>query len=210
VDGTRPVSDRPVALREYLDERRQLIRDFAATPTDHAEHISRLWTSIFPMAIEFTEEKLVLVLLDSNAPSEHVLTNAFGFVTEADVDCLRHIPLLYPGWSHVVALHHHVALPPLGGPLQRLQARAMVMRNASFLAEALLAGSPVVVFHGHRHVRFEGEFGDKVQVISAASTTLGDEVVGTAPGFCVVDLETSGSSVQVRELQWVPLPEPWQ
>jgi hypothetical protein len=78
-----------------------------------------------------------------------------------------------------------------------------VLANAKALLERLDHGPHVVLFHGHRHTRMEARAGDMVQVVSAPSTTLGDETSGRGPGFAVVSLSRTNLGIELAQVEWI-------
>jgi hypothetical protein len=77
--------------------------------------------------------------------------------------------------SFVVALHHHVAMPLGGKPLDRAQNAGLVLENAGLLIETLrMRGEPTIVFHGHRHKPYIGTATDSdVAIVASPSATIG-------------------------------------
>lgn len=166
----------------------------------------RVWHRSFPMVIECNGIRLWL--FDSNGAETNFINNAFGQVSTYDLNKLsllkRHLPKL----PDVFALHHHVSLPPLTArDLARNHKRAqsffLTMENACEFADAVNDGRRTVIFHGHRHYGFSGMLGEQIHILSAFSTTLGDERPDNANrlngGFFIYDLvrtEDGGAAVR--------------
>ena len=193
-----------VKLGDHLDPYRQCLQDFTEKPHRfmklHAPSKTRsvfygrkrpldiayslvpmLWDEIFPHAIEDADRKIVFLVLNSNALAGNIIQNALGVVGNEQLTRLRELFLQYRGWSKVVLLHHHLALPPFNETLlHAFFARLMVLINAADVL-SLLLDEQLVVFHGHRHIAFRGTIGDKVQIIAGPSASLVDEVSGSPP-----------------------------
>ncbi len=81
----------------------------------------------------------------------------------------------------------------------------MVLQNASELVDAL-PDRHVVIFHGHRHLGYQGTLDGCADIVSAASSTLGDEGVEEdqrTPGFAVIDLACSSGGAHVSRFEHV-------
>ena len=85
---------------------------------------------------------------------------------------------LLDGEPCVLALHHHVGLP--GFFEQGLVKRAMAFIDARQLLETLPQERSSVLFNGHRHWRYMGRVGRRLEVVSGPSTTFGDSAPGGA------------------------------
>ncbi|WP_437995085.1 hypothetical protein WMF26_27420 [Sorangium sp. So ce185] len=76
-----------------------------------------LWSMVFPLVARARERRdgergVALVMLDSNAPSRTILSNAYGYVER---QVLQRLPVLsallrQEGYEPVVVLHHHPGL----------------------------------------------------------------------------------------------------
>lgn len=143
--------------------------------------VAMLWSEIFPQAIEHAQAKVVFFALNSNALAGNVLQNALGIVDDAQLGRLKELFIQYRGWSKVILLHHHLALPPFSETrLRAFFSKFMVLINAADVLSPLLEEN-VVVFHGHRHIEFRGTIGDSVQIVAAPSASLSDEISGASP-----------------------------
>lgn len=163
----------------------------------------RLWDSVFPLTLELPARRVVFFVLDSNKRSSHILSNGFGAVGPG----LLKLMLLrkrYAGWRQIHLLHHHVALPP--GQISKLElmARGLVLEDSSSFVRYLQSSPRALVFHGHRHVRYEGRIGESIQVVSASSSTLPDERSGAPPGFAIATVELAEDGAKLVALEWFP------
>jgi hypothetical protein len=200
--------DSPQTLRDCLSPFASQLRLLSERPPRYVEHKEwnwdlddatpshvrllldlpeQLWSEVFPMVVLGPDKQFAVLILDSNATNQNIVENAFGHISDAQLEriprALKHIgpaPLL-------CALHHHVALP--GRPLKTLARTPalavlapnfLVLDNALDLLTTLPRSSGLVLFHGHRHFGFHGRLGSNLTVVSAPSTTLGDE--GVPPG----------------------------
>jgi len=108
---------------------------------------------------------------------------------------VRGLRRLARGFGCAYALHHHVSLPKTlegGGG-----ARGLVLANPHDFVATLQRHPPSVVFHGHRHLSYDGSIeGTDVHVVAAPSTTLGQKPEGeTDLGFQIHALSTSAGGV---------------
>ena len=93
----------------------------------------------------------------------------------------------------IIGLHHHLALPKFAlKPLTALQIRLMMLRNAPDFLRLLEARRDFVIFHCHLHIGYRRVINGHIQVVSAPSTTLGDERLAAEPSFTEYDLGLSG------------------
>ncbi|KYF95694.1 hypothetical protein BE20_44580 [Sorangium cellulosum] len=180
-------------LREYLEHpgRRGVIEAFLEKPTSAGSaRVHALWDAAFPMAVTVSGSRgdaAVCLIFDSIQRASYWITNAFGGVSPAALERAR---VLRHGYAHLprlYALHHHVLLPRDRGGIQAL---GMVLANAREFVELLREEASTVVFHGHKHWSKEIQLGKSVTVLSATSSTLGDDADsagatpnGRGPGF---------------------------
>jgi hypothetical protein len=182
-------------VRAYLAFYADSLNAFASNPARAPKGFDplRVWEGLFPMTIDLLPWGMVLILLDSNDTSSSIITNAFGRLPPATLSRLRTLVTAYARRAPIIALHHHVALPPTiraKGFQNRLFERAMRLQDARPFVRFMQSHDCSLAFHGHRHVRYLGST-DSFQVISARSTTLGDESpladsrTKGSPGFSV-------------------------
>lgn len=156
----------------------------------------RVFDEIFPMLVEVPGTELRVVVLNSNDESLDLLTNAYGLIGRPQIRRLR---LMLEGLSekpYVIAMHHHLGVPALGRTLKdRIFERAMPVIDGGSLVKAL-DGAGCIVFNGHRHVSYFARIGERIQIVSGPSTTLGDESPPPRKelGFGVYELGWDGRS----------------
>lgn len=189
-----PNAELPV-LRSVLDGERGALLTAAANlgARKPGTTIDEFWRGLFPMVIEFGAQRTALLILDSVEPSTMLATNAFGRIgKEAWLRALE-VREHYRkrGWSCCYSWHHHLAIPDqpvkavapalqrwwdwVFGASQELKGRFLVLQDASYVVSGLLAGPKTVVFHGHRHVDRLYSVSNRIEAVSAPSSTLGDE-----------------------------------
>jgi len=166
-------------VRSYLAFYAASLNAFASNPDRVPQGFDplRVWEGLFPMTIDLLPWGMVLILLDSNDTSSSIITNAFGRLPPATLSRLQILVTAYAKRAPIIALHHHLALPPTiraEGFKNRLFERAMTLQDARLFARFMKDHNCSLALHGHRHVRYQGRT-DFFQVISARSTTLGDE-----------------------------------
>lgn len=151
--------------------------------------IMAIWNQMFPMAIQVSGETTIYVF-DTSKRNFAIVDNAFGHLSTVEkVNPLKRLDILksdkrFQKMRALYAMHHHIVLPIRPKSCyRRFQARAMVMLDAPHVYQHLHKMAPAVVFHGHRHVHYLFSLENKTQVISAPSTTLGDEFNNEGPGF---------------------------
>jgi len=171
-----------------LDDKRDFLRNFGR-PEGQTKQFDpdAIWQDMFPLMVELPQAQAVLFLLDSNDVSANLVDNAFGLVGAAQMRRLEQMIELRRDDNQLFALHHHLVLPGrLHSSLfkNRLFERFMVLQNWRAVIDLMTARRPTVIFHGHRHVEYEGSLGP-AEVVSARSTTLGDAVSGDPPGYRV-------------------------
>lgn len=197
----RTFEDSAVGLRETTSP-----RDRGLLELPH-----RLMDGIFPCVVTVPGTPLRVVVLDSNIASDNTATNAMGMIGAPGLLKLRMIlkRLDDQGEPCLIALHHHVALPRRVGErlIERMQARFMACEDAAELVGALDGKRERVVLHGHRHVKYEASLGERIHLVSAPSTTLGNEWAprsasgSTTSAFTLVEVGWSGAGVSVRSLR---------
>jgi hypothetical protein len=191
----RGTTEEAPSLRSQLARERERLLA-AATKLDTGKpgsSIDEFWRGLFPMVIEFEAQSSALLILDSVEPSSMLATNAFGSIgKEAWLRTLE-VREHYRGrgWSCWYSWHHHLAIPDqpvkaivpasrrwrdwvFGAPGE-LRGRFLVLQDASYVVSGLLAGPKTVVFHGHRHIDRLYSVSNRIEAVSAPSSTLGDE-----------------------------------
>jgi Calcineurin-like phosphoesterase len=177
-----------VSLRAHLAPVRAGLLKFATSAEDVPGLAPfEIWNSIFPMVYIHESAKVCIYLLDSNDVGHSLIDNAFGVVSTAQLDRLALLMQRFDSYNCIFALHHHVALPPdvsSRAHMPRFGERFMVLRNATALVSLLESRKNGLVFHGHRHVGYQGRLGN-LEINAAPSSTLGDEITGRGTGFFV-------------------------
>lgn len=133
----------------------------------------------FPMAVSIPSSELIIIILNSNDSATSVLTNAFGSIGVVQLQKLSALRSLFKNQPHLVALHHHLSNKLIktideGGVIEVIKQSGMAVYDAQEFLAALIE-DPALVLNGHRHVDYFANVSDLVQLISAPSTTLGDE-----------------------------------
>jgi hypothetical protein len=155
--------------------------------------VEAAWASMFPMILPLPETDIKIVLIDSNELGVNILDNAFGHVSRESIQRLRKLLDHFATEPLILALHHHVAIPKFDlSPLTAVQIQLMVLRNARDLLAVLAEDRSLVVFHGHLHIGYKLRINGTIEVVSAPSTTLGDERCHTPPCFSEYWFERKG------------------
>jgi hypothetical protein len=167
-------------FREYLRKEWKVINRFFCSPDDDgAEAVHKLWQEAFPMVVDLKNargERTVCFVFDSIQRASYWATNAFGWIESGAIDRARILRLqYYSSVPRIYALHHHVKLHDEQLKLRDVQPLGMVLANAREIVDFLQEDQHAVVFHGHKHIGREFKLGDRIAVLSAASSTLGDE-----------------------------------
>jgi hypothetical protein len=182
----RPVEQYSQAAHEWVDATPSPIQYLLNLP-------ERTWDEVFPMVVLEPEARFAVLILDSNETNQNIVENAFGHISSAQLSripqALAHIGRL----PILCAFHHHIALPGRSvktltqiRPFDAIAPNFLVLDNALDVLRALPEEGKFLLFHGHRHFGYHGKFGPRLTVISAPSTTLGNEGVPPrhrSPGF---------------------------
>ena len=153
---------------------------------------------MFPMLCKVKGVDLAFVILDSNGISANIITNAFGLIDENQLSELPAMVEHLKGQPMAVVLHHHVGIPALSAlPLKEsMKARGLTLSYGSkFLRTLARTGRKMVVFNGHRHIRYLARFESMIDVVASPSTSLGDERLpheSRTPGFGIYDVGWNG------------------
>jgi predicted MPP superfamily phosphohydrolase len=211
----------PVRLRAFLAAHAGMLRAAAGLPGSAemdaraAEAETRaVWEAVFPLAVEVSPRGPLFYVLDSNAPGRSVLDNGFGRVDPDSLARFRRALAHFGDRPAAVLLHHHPAIPPRGlrdvirQPRAELVGLFLGLENAGELLDALPSRS-CVVFHGHRHAECVSRLAPHLQIVSAPSTTLGDNGSphpGERIGFHDFRLVPSADGgVSIADRRWHPL-----
>lgn len=139
----------------------------------------RVLDDMFPLVVEVPGTELHFVVLNSNDEALDILTNAYGLIGREQLRRLRFLLKRLSGLPYVIALHHHLGVVSFGKTLrERVCERAMAVIDGGALVKALSEAHDAggcVVFNGHRHVGYFAQIGDRIQIVSGPSSTLGDE-----------------------------------
>jgi hypothetical protein len=153
---------RLAALRRFSDDGRPLL----------TSAISELWNDIFPMVLPPDRpDGLGIVLFDSNADTHFSFTNALGLIPVEQARALDIVCRQYPRAMWLLALHHHLVEYPT--PAKALSERiGTALVNGNWFVRRLKPlAERVVLWHGHRHVDWIGEYAG-LQIVSAPSPVM--------------------------------------
>jgi len=150
--------------------------------------------AVYPLLVELSPE-LTLIALDSARHGDEPLSTP-GLLGVEQLAAAREMVrgAVANGRSVVVALHHHLVIPPERVPSDRVLSR-MPLADADKVVR-LLAELPVAaVLHGHRHTSFRidlpGAAGPTPVLCSGSASRVADEPA-RRPRALVYDLDRSG------------------
>jgi 3',5'-cyclic AMP phosphodiesterase CpdA len=136
--------------------------------------------ALFPMAVPLPARNAVVFVLNSCTPiSRHPATNALGWVGRAQYRRLARLARLYPQHLKLVALHHHVVRrgeEMSHGLMSRIVAKFTVLGDTAPLVQFCRRQSVRAVLNGHRHMSYKLRLENGTVILSAPSSTLGDEL----------------------------------
>jgi 3',5'-cyclic AMP phosphodiesterase CpdA len=122
----------------------------------------------------------VLFVLNSCTPiSRHPATNGLGWVGWAQYRRLTRLARLFPQPIKLVALHHHVVRrgeEMSHGLMSRIVAKFTVLGDTAPLVRFCRRQSVRAVLNGHRHMSYKLRLENGTVILSAPSSTLGDEL----------------------------------
>jgi hypothetical protein len=141
------------------------------------------WYNAFPMIAKTDLEGPWYLLFDSNLPGSNIFTNAFGWVSPAQLQRARRFLEEHSGDRVVIALHHHMGNPEavIGDFRARLMDRALTLENGYEFTSALPASRIYPVFNGHRHIRYIGQIDHRLIAVARPSTTMGNALQKDGP-----------------------------
>ena len=164
------------SLNDYLREggRVELLRALAQRGALRGRwEIAKIWDAIFPLVEPAPgDDGYGLILLNSNAPSHFLLTNAIGIVNRSQLSALKSILRNSPGRAWMILLHHQVVEYPVASISLRYRIGLALVNAPDVLAAIAPYASRVLILHGHRHTDWIGTCGDVV-LCSAPSVSLG-------------------------------------
>lgn len=199
-----------VPLRQWLARHHDVLELFYLDPLmGDLPAVAKLCEQAFPMRVEVAGAAASFFVLDSNDTASSIADNAFGRLREQSLERLAALESGTTGLQ-LIALHHHVALPTelfVVAVFKRFKdllfIPAMVLQNARALLHRLSTARPVVIFHGHRHVRYEASLDRVHTVVSAPSSTLGDEISGIRePAFATFDVRVNQPGASIEAMHW--------
>jgi len=164
------------SLTDYLREggRAEMVRTLAQRGTLNGRwEMAKIWDAIFPLVEPAPDEDgYGLILLNSNAPSHFLLTNAIGIVNRSQLSALKSILRNSPRRAWMILLHHQVVEYPVASISLRYRIGLALVNAPDVLAAIAPYASRVLILHGHRHTDWIGTCGDVV-LCSAPSASLG-------------------------------------
>ena len=164
------------SLTDYLreGERMELLRALAQRGSLRGRwEIAKIWNAIFPLVEPAPgNDGYGLILLNSNAPSHFLLTNAIGIVNRSQLSALKSILRNSPGRAWIILLHHQVVEYPVASISLRYRIGLALVNAPDVLAAIVPYAARILVLHGHRHTDWIGTCGDVV-LCSAPSVSLG-------------------------------------
>jgi 3',5'-cyclic AMP phosphodiesterase CpdA len=157
------------------------------------EEVMALWEMLFPYW-QVLGDRLLLIVIDSNARATNLATNGFGEISEAQLERLRILGSKFADHLPIIAMHHHPTDPPGWSALSGIRSlhSFLSLTNAGRFFEILAGGfrTPPVILNGHRHldVAFRVSVGHEIrrstmsfQVFASPSSSFGRDAQG--PGF---------------------------
>ncbi len=176
----------------------------------------------YPM-YKHLDENLTIVLLDSTykGMKDLGINNAFGVIGDVQLKRLERFFAQNKQRKHIILLHHHVQIPQ--EVKEKLKGLNKMMFDVSeqFLKILLddrdklvdLCGkyNVTAIFNGHRHWDYETEL-DGIKIVSAPSTTMGNELEGYGkPYFKRFRLYKGSGMVEYHDtIELEPLVKPKQ
>jgi 3',5'-cyclic AMP phosphodiesterase CpdA len=164
------------SLKDYLREggRAELLRALAQRGALRGRwEMAKIWDAIFPLVEPAPADNgYGLILLNSNAPSHFLLTNAIGIVNRSQLSALKSILRNSPRRAWMILLHHQVVEYPVASISLRYRIGLALVNAPDVLAAIAPYASRVLILHGHRHTDWIGTCGDVV-LCSAPSASLG-------------------------------------
>jgi 3',5'-cyclic AMP phosphodiesterase CpdA len=164
------------SLKDYLREggRAEMLRALAQRGALRGRwEIAKIWDAIFPLVeLAPADDGYGLILLNSNAPSHFLLTNAIGIVNRSQLSALKSILRNSPRRAWMILLHHQVVEYPVASISLRYRIGLALVNAPDVLAAIAPYASRVLILHGHRHTDWIGTCGDVV-LCSAPSVSLG-------------------------------------
>ena len=164
------------SLKDYLREggRAELLRGLAQRGTLRGRwEMAKIWDAIFPLVEPAPDDDgYGVILLNSNAPSHFLLTNAIGIVNRSQLSALKSILRNSPRRAWMILLHHQVVEYPVASISLRYRIGLALVNAPDVLAAIAPYASRVLILHGHRHTDWIGTCGDVV-LCSAPSASLG-------------------------------------
>jgi 3',5'-cyclic AMP phosphodiesterase CpdA len=164
------------SLKDYLreDGRAELLRALAQRGTLRGRwEMAKIWDAMFPLVEPAPDDDgYGLILLNSNAPSHFLLTNAIGIVNRSQLSALKSILRNSPRRAWMILLHHQVVEYPVASISLRYRIGLALVNAPDVLAAIAPYASRVLILHGHRHTDWIGTCGDVV-LCSAPSASLG-------------------------------------
>lgn len=166
----------PLTARHFFRERRPF-NAYVKKIEDARERLFRL----FPVAIPLGPhgETVVFVINSCTSPQLHPATNALGHVGRAQYKRLERLAGEFPARLKLVALHHHVVRrhEELSTSFRtRVLAKFTVLGDAVPLVRFCRKHDVRAVLHGHRHLSYKLRLENGTVLLSAPSSTLGDEL----------------------------------
>ena len=188
------------SLRDYLREgkRAELLGELAQCGSARGRReVTKIWETIFPLVEPARDKTPGLILLNSNARSHFMLTNAIGVIDRSQLRALRSILGSSPAHAWLILLHHQVVEYPLTSIGLRDRIGLSLINAPDVLAAIKPHAHRTLVLHGHRHRDWIGICGGVV-LCSAPSTALGSYGGEMYQGiFHIHELET-GTRGSVR------------
>jgi len=164
------------SLKDYLREglRAELLRGLAQRGTVRGRwEMAKIWDAIFPLVEPARDDDgYGVILLNSNAPSHFLLTNAIGIVNRSQLSALKSILRNSPRRAWMILLHHQVVEYPVASISLRYRIGLALVNAPDVLAAIAPYASRVLILHGHRHTDWIGTCGNVV-LCSAPSVSLG-------------------------------------
>lgn len=170
----------------YLAEKHEKLNG-SVWPTLRHRSFASLLRIIYPMVLYRSEEFLIVGLNSNIVGARSIFTSALGSLGRHQLNLLQGLLRENQSRRVLLLIHHHIGIPTsiretLYKRYSKIELRALQLRDAARLKTILNEHDNCVVFHGHKHVAYQGMLGSN-QIISAPSVLYGDVLTGSNDVF---------------------------
>lgn len=176
-------------------------------PSSARPFMYQLLQEAYPIVFYEDAQYLIVGLNSCAVPAGSLLSGAFGALGSAQLQRVRDLANDREGRCLILLMHHHLGWPDalrnrLKDFSKQVEMKALQLIDAADLDEVLAKLNRTVIFHGHKHVRYEARR-HSTTIVCGPSVAYGDNL-SRAANCVAYSISTAGQVSVIDETNIAP------